>query len=147
MRADHDLAIGHLAEGPRILAGHADRAVPLLGQPGVVQDQHALGRALRHQGLDTLLIEGRRSPGGIGEQMVQAFRRGPRDGRGERVTVFAREVGQPACERPLHFAFTASLTGLGLAFEGLMQSGVGEWLPIARTCDTALPAVAVFAYD
>ena len=41
---DDDLAIGDLAECARILAGHPDRAASLLGQPGVVQDQEALGR-------------------------------------------------------------------------------------------------------
>jgi hypothetical protein len=53
---DDDLAIGDLAECAGILAGHPDRAAPLLGQAGVVQHQNALGRTLGHQGLHALLV-------------------------------------------------------------------------------------------
>jgi hypothetical protein len=65
MHADDDLTIGDLAERAGILPGHPDRAAALLGQPGVIQGQQALGRALGHQGPHTLLIQGLRIPGGI----------------------------------------------------------------------------------
>src|SRR2546421_2811457 len=55
---DNDLAIGDLAERAGILAGDPDRAAPLLGQPGVVEDQDALGWTLRDQGRHALLVEG-----------------------------------------------------------------------------------------
>ena len=99
---DDDLAIGDLAERAGILAGHPDRAAPLLGQPGVVQHQKALGRTLRHQGLHALLVEGLGLPGRIGQEMLQAFGRGPRHRRGDGVTVLARQVGQQPCEVALH---------------------------------------------
>jgi hypothetical protein len=38
------------------LAGDTSRAAPLLGQPGVVEDQDALGRTLRDQGPHALLV-------------------------------------------------------------------------------------------
>ena len=53
---DDDLAVGDLAERAGILAGHPDRAAPLLGQPGVVEDQEALRRTLRDQDRHALLI-------------------------------------------------------------------------------------------
>jgi hypothetical protein len=73
VRADDDLAIGHRAQGAGILAGDADRAVPLLGQPSVVPQQETLGRTLGHQGLDALPVEGLGIPGRIGQEMMQAF--------------------------------------------------------------------------
>src|SRR5215475_4091056 len=54
--ADDDLAIGHLTQGAGVLAGHPDRATPLLGQSSVVEDQDALGRTLRDEGPHTLLV-------------------------------------------------------------------------------------------
>ena len=102
VRADDDLAIGDLAQGPGILAGDADRAAPLLGQPGVVQHQEAVRRTLRHQGLHALLVEGLGLPGRIGQQMLQAFGRGPRHRGGDGVTVLPRQVGQQTREVALH---------------------------------------------
>jgi hypothetical protein len=99
---DHDLAIGHLAQGTGILASHAHRAAPLLGQLGVIQDQEAVGRALRDQGLHALLIQVLRGPGRIGQEVWQAFGRGPRHGSGNGVTVLAGQVGQQVREVPLH---------------------------------------------
>ena len=88
---DDDLTIGDLAKCARILTGHADRAASLLGQPGVVQDQEALGRTLGDEGAHALLVEGPRLPGRIGQEMLQAFGRGPRHRGGDRVTVLARQ--------------------------------------------------------
>src|SRR5262245_31222453 len=102
LMARDDLAIGDLAEGPRILTDHANRAAPLLGQPGVVQYQEALRWTLGHEGLDALLVEGLRVPGRIGQEMLQAFGRGPCHRRGDGVTVLARQVGQQAREVALH---------------------------------------------
>ena len=67
VHADDDLAIGYLAQGPRILVGNANRAAPWLGQSGIVQHQEAVRRTLRHQGGHALLIEGLGLPGRIGQ--------------------------------------------------------------------------------
>jgi hypothetical protein len=102
VRTDDDLAIGDLAEGPRILTGHPDRAAPLLGQPSVVQHEESLRWTLGHEGLDALLVEGLRVPGRIGQEMLQAFGRGRCHRRGDGVTVLARQVGQQPREVALH---------------------------------------------
>jgi hypothetical protein len=67
---DDDLTIGDLAQCAGILAGDADRAAALLGQAGVVQDQEAVGRALRHQGPHALRIHGLGLPGRVGQEML-----------------------------------------------------------------------------
>jgi hypothetical protein len=74
----------------------------LLGQPGVVEDQEALGWTLHHQGRHAVLVEGLGLPGRIGQEMLQAFGRGPRHGRGDGVTVLARQVGQQPREVARH---------------------------------------------
>ena len=99
---DDDLAIGHLAQGPGILAGDPDRTAPLLGEPGVIQDQETLGRTLRHEGPHALLVEGLRLPGRIGQEMLQAFGRRPRHRGGDSITVLARQVGEQPREVALH---------------------------------------------
>ena len=69
---DNDLAIGDLAQGARILAGHPDRTAPLLRQPSIVQHQQTSGRTLRHQGLHALLVERLWVPGGSLLRMMRA---------------------------------------------------------------------------
>ena len=102
VRADDDLAIGDLAQGPGILAGDADRAAALLGQSRVVQHQEAVRRTLRHQGGHALLVEGLGLPGRIGQEMLQAFGRGARHRSGDGVTVFPLQVGEQTGEVALH---------------------------------------------
>ena len=69
-RADHDLAIGDLAQGPGILAGDADGTAPLFRQTGIVQQQEAGWRTLRYQGLHALGVEGLGRPGRIGQHLL-----------------------------------------------------------------------------
>ena len=99
---DDAWAMGALAQRAGILAGHADRAAPWLGPPGVVEDQDALGRTLRDQGPHALLVSGLGLPGRIGQERLQAFGRRPRHRRGDGVTVLARQVGQQPREGALH---------------------------------------------
>jgi len=70
VRADDDLAISDLAEGPGILTSDADGTAPLFGQASIVQQQEAMRWTLRHQSGHTLLIEGLGLPGRIGQQML-----------------------------------------------------------------------------
>ena len=102
MRADDDLAIGDLTQRAGILASDADRAAALLGQSGIIEDQEAVGRALRNQGLHALRIQGLGLPGRVGQEMLQAFGGGPRHRSGNGIAVLARQVGQQACEVALH---------------------------------------------
>jgi len=102
VRADDDLAIGDLAEGPRILAGDADGTAPLFGQAGIVQPQEAVRRTLRHQGGHALLIEGLGLPGRIGQQMLSAFGRGARHRCGDGVAVLPLQVREQTREVALH---------------------------------------------
>ena len=67
VRADDHLAIGDLAQGARILAGDANGTPPLFGQAGIVQQEQAVRRTLRHQGGHALLVERLGSPGRIGQ--------------------------------------------------------------------------------
>jgi hypothetical protein len=49
VRADHHLTVGHLAQRARVLPRYADRRLPLLGQPRVVERQDPLRGTARHQ--------------------------------------------------------------------------------------------------
>ena len=99
---DDDLAVGDLAECAGILAGHPDRAAPLRGQPGVVEDPEALRRTRRDQDRHAWLVSGLGIPRRIGQQRWQACGRGPRHRRGDGVTVRARQVRQQPREGALH---------------------------------------------
>ena len=67
-----DLAVGALAQGPAVLPGHADRALALLRQGGVVDHQHRLRAAdqrVRLPGQDP--AQGRVVPGRAGDEVLQ----------------------------------------------------------------------------
>jgi hypothetical protein len=44
VKGDGDLAVGPLAQRPAVLVRYADRVAPALGEAGVVEHEHALGR-------------------------------------------------------------------------------------------------------
>src|SRR6516164_567166 len=72
MTIDRDLAVGHFARRPAILAGHADRVPPLLLKAGVIKDEHPI--AFAGQGLqagDALAVEGVFIPDHVGQQMIE----------------------------------------------------------------------------
>jgi hypothetical protein len=72
VRADGDLAIGDLAQGARILAGHSDHTTPLLGSPV------SSSTSMPSQGTHALLVEGLGFPERIGSQMSEPCGGGPR---------------------------------------------------------------------
>ena len=119
------------------MTGHADRAASLLGPPGVVEDQEALGRTLGDEGAHALLIEGARLPGRIGQEMWQAFGRGPRHRGGARVTVLARQVGQQPREGALHACPAgrpAEKRRAGRERGGKFWQWVRDWLSEQQMC-------------
>jgi hypothetical protein len=68
--ADDALAIGHLAQGARRLARHADSTAPWLGQAGSVQQEQAVRRTLRDPGWHTLRVERLGLSGRIGQERL-----------------------------------------------------------------------------
>jgi hypothetical protein len=66
--ADQHLAVPLLAQGARVLPRHPHRGPALLGQPRVVQNQHAARWTARHQVAHPRLVQRQRVPAGIGEQ-------------------------------------------------------------------------------
>src|SRR5215471_161624 len=72
MTIDRDLAVGHFARRPGILARHPDRVAPALLKSRIIKDEHAVpfaGQAL-HAG-DALAVEGVLIPDHVGHQMIE----------------------------------------------------------------------------
>src|SRR5215472_6861604 len=72
MTIDRDLAVGHFARRPAILAGHPDRVSPLLLKPRIIKDEHpiAFARQRLHLG-DPLPVERALIPHHVGQQVVE----------------------------------------------------------------------------
>jgi hypothetical protein len=69
---DQDLAVRLLAQGTAVLPGHADRALALLRQGGVVDHQHRARPPDKHVRLPSQdLSQGRVVPGRAGDEVLQ----------------------------------------------------------------------------
>jgi hypothetical protein len=87
---DQRLAVGPLAELAAVLPLHADRVAALLRQGGVVHDQHRVRPA--HQpvgGLDQLVLQRCRGPGGGRDEVVQLLGVARRDACRHRLDALA----------------------------------------------------------
>jgi hypothetical protein len=79
-----DLAVGTLAQRPAVLVRHTDRVTPALGETGVVEHEHAVGRreAFGHEGSvageHRLLV-----PGALVDELLECL-----------LGVLARETGR-----------------------------------------------------
>jgi hypothetical protein len=124
---DRDLAVADLAEGARVLAGDADGGLALLGEAGVVEDQHAValgGEA--EQSRDALAVEVVLVPGHGGEQALEALLGSAGDDLGEGVTVLVRVLGEQSGE--VAFQGLRPLAPLEVDVEGGEELGqFGQW--------------------
>src|SRR5262249_60929829 len=92
---DGDLAVGGLAQGAGVLPLDAHRAVALLGEAGVVEDEDRVPlRGQAHQGADALVVEVVLVEGDAGKQVVQALLAGAGDDLGDGVAVLVVVLGQ-----------------------------------------------------
>ncbi len=89
------LAVAHLAQGPRILPGHAYRGLALLGKARIVEDQHPLtnGRLGNHL-FHPLAVEVLLVPLHVGEKLLQTLLTGTGDSLGYGVAVLVGQLGQ-----------------------------------------------------
>jgi hypothetical protein len=96
---DGDLAVGRLAEGAGVLTGDADGAFALLGEAGVIEDQHAvtLGRQ-SEETFDPLAVQVLLIPGHGGQQALETLLGGAGDDLGEGVAVRVGVLGEQAGE-------------------------------------------------
>src|SRR5271165_785719 len=103
MAVDGDLAVGGLVQGVRVLAGEADRTAALLGEAGVVEDQHgvALGGQLEHPP-DALAVEVVLVPGHGGHQPLEPLLGGAGDDLG------TRPVRAAGCWERVGFGYSSS---------------------------------------
>lgn len=119
---DGDLAIGGLAQGAGILAGDADGAPALLGEAGVVEDQHAV--ALGGQGehpLAPLAVEVLLVPDHGRQQALEALLGGAGDDPGEGVAVLVGMLGEQA--GGVAFQGLRPLAAPGVDAEGVEEFG------------------------
>lgn len=95
MAAHRDLAVARLAERAGVLALDAHRGTPLLGEAGVVDDEHrvALGAKVAHLA-HALAVEVHVVPGHVGEQVLQRLLTRAGQHLGERVAVLSRVLGE-----------------------------------------------------
>jgi hypothetical protein len=105
-----DLAVPDLAQRPRVLPLHPGGGVPLLGEAGVVENQHSVALGLERQHLpNPLAIEILDVPRHVGEQVLKLLlRRAGHDLR-ERVAVLVRLVGEQAGHVALQHARARAL--------------------------------------
>src|ERR1700751_1552494 len=99
MAIDRDLAVGHFARRPAILAGHPHRVAPALLKAGIIKDEHPI--AFAGQGLqagDPLPVEGVLIPDHLGQQMIELLLVGLGNHRGQSVTVFVGLLTKKAGE-------------------------------------------------
>ena len=109
---DGHLAVARLAQGAGVLPLHADGALTLLGEAGVVEDEDRVAFAGKSpQGVDALVVEVVFVEGDAGQQVVQALLVGAGDDLGEGVAVLVVVLGQQAGE---------------VAFQGLPPLGAAE---------------------
>src|SRR5262249_569790 len=99
---DGDLTVAGLAQRAGVLPGDADGAATLLGEAGIVEDQHAVPFAGEpEQGLDALAIEVLLIPVDGGQEPLEALLGGAGDDLGEGVAVLVGVLG----EQPGEVAF------------------------------------------
>ena len=92
---DGDLAVAFLAQGAGVLPGDAHRALALLGEAGVIEDQDAVSLAGQSEHLlDTLAVEVVLVPSRGGEQALELLFGGVGDARGNGIAVLVGQLGQ-----------------------------------------------------
>ena len=92
---DGNLAVAGLAQGARVLPLHADGALALLGEAGVVEDEDGVAFAGKlHEGADALIVEVVVVEGDAGQQVVQALLAGVGDDLGDGIAVFVGVFGE-----------------------------------------------------
>ena len=92
---DGDLAVAFLAQGAGVLPGDAHRALALLGEAGVIEDQDAVSLAGQSEHLlDTLAVEVVLVPSRGGEQSLELLFGGAGDARGDGIAVLVGQFGQ-----------------------------------------------------
>jgi len=119
---DADLTVGDLAQGARILPSHSHRAMTLLGEAGVVEDQDAvpLGGQLGEP-LDALAVEILVVPGHLSEQSLESLFGGAGDDLREGVAVLDGMLGKQP--REVAFQGLSRLTAHELNTEGREKLG------------------------
>ncbi len=80
MAVDGDLAVAGLTQGAGVLPGHPDGAAALLGEAGIIEDQHAVPLAgqAEHR-LDALAIEVVFVPVDAGQEPLESLLGGAGD--------------------------------------------------------------------
>lgn len=104
-----DLAVGNLAHGAGVLAGHADAVGALLDKAGVIEDQHAIARGVEgSQAGHAVPVDRLVVPAHRGEQALKGLVRARGNDRGQGFAVFGGMLAQQAGDVRLHqVAFTA----------------------------------------
>ena len=99
---DGNLAVAHLPQRAGVLAGHSHRALPLLGEAGVVDDQDTVPLAGQFEHLfDALAVEVVLVPGHGGEQALKSLLGGTGNILGDGIAVLVGQFGQ----KPSQVAF------------------------------------------
>jgi hypothetical protein len=97
---DRELTVAHVAQGPRVLAGHPHRRLARLGKAGIIQHQHPIPQGgLGAQLLHPLAIEVLLVPQPVGEELLQPLLTGAWDRLGDGVAVLVGPRGEQP--RPL----------------------------------------------
>ena len=125
---DGDLAVAFLAQGAGVLPGDAHRALALLGEAGVIEDQDAVSLAGQSEHLlDTLAVEVVLVPSRGGEQALELLFGGVGDARGDGIAVLVGQLGQQPSQVAVQGM--SPFAAREMHMERLQERGqLGQWL-------------------
>src|SRR5271166_540108 len=125
---DGDLAVTFLAQGAGVLPGDAYRALALLGEAGVIEDQDAVSLAGQSEHLlDTLAVEVVLVPSRGGEQALELLFGAAGDARGDGIAVLVGQLGQQPSQVAIQGI--SPFAAREMHTERLQERGqLGQWL-------------------
>jgi hypothetical protein len=111
MAVDRHLAIAHLAQRARVLAGHAHGVAPLLGKARLIKNEPAVPLGPQPaQDLDPRAIEPFFVPDHARQQVLQLLFGGARHDRGQGIAILAGVFRQQAAQIAGHGGAAALLS-------------------------------------